>query len=210
MGRWGQVIRAFLSRHLLVGEDRQLVPESELFRFEQLLCERQLEKGSSFEDRGDEFALVLSGVLRKFHATSEQRSVTRGFALAGDVLGVESVLTGNSSALVAQAIETSQLLVIHRHAFDDLAHGHPCWRLLERGITEALFSARERRELELLTLTPEQRYEKLRLELPDVLAQVPQYEIASYLGVTPVSLSRIRARRLRRRSTPPPTLAKAR
>lgn len=209
MGRWGQVIRAFVSRHGCAGDEEQLVPEAELLRFEELVSERQVSKGLYFDDRGREFALVLSGVLRKFRATTEQRSVTRGFALPGDVLGVESALTG-SGAHLAEAVACSTLLVIRRSAFDELAHRHPGWRSLERRITKALFQERDRRELELLTLTPEQRYEKLRLELPSVVEQVPQYEIASYLGVSAVSLSRIRARRLRRRSTPPPALAKSR
>lgn len=42
--------------------------------------------------------------------------------------------------------------------------------------------------------TPQQRYEKLLMEQPEIVAQIPQHYIASYLGITAVSLSRIRAR----------------
>ncbi|MBR5483323.1 MAG: Crp/Fnr family transcriptional regulator, partial [Alistipes sp.] len=42
--------------------------------------------------------------------------------------------------------------------------------------------------------TPQQRYEALLREHPDIVAQIPQHYIATYLGITPVSLSRIRAR----------------
>ena len=43
--------------------------------------------------------------------------------------------------------------------------------------------------------TPQQRYEELLKEYPDIIQRVPQHYIASYLGITPVSLSRIRKRR---------------
>ncbi|MBR5333672.1 MAG: Crp/Fnr family transcriptional regulator [Alistipes sp.] len=45
--------------------------------------------------------------------------------------------------------------------------------------------------------TPQQRYEKLLMEQPEIVAQIPQHYIASYLGITAVSLSRIRARILK-------------
>lgn len=47
---------------------------------------------------------------------------------------------------------------------------------------------------EYITLKPEQRYQKLQDERPDLINRVPQYHIASYLGIKPETLSRIRAR----------------
>ena len=59
---------------------------------------------------------------------------------------------------------------------------------------ESDFGEHQERMASLLTRTPEQRYLDLMEQRPDLLQRVPQYLLASYLGVTPESLSRIRKR----------------
>ena len=69
------------------------------------------------------------------------------------------------------------------------------WQKPGRKLAEWLYVRKEDREIAFLTQSPEQRYAALTLKFPDMLAQVPLRHLASYLGITPESLSRLKARR---------------
>jgi CRP-like cAMP-binding protein len=71
------------------------------------------------------------------------------------------------------------------------------WQKLGRKLAEWLYVRKEDREIAFLTKTPEQRYAALTLKFPKI-AQVPQRHLASYLGITPESLSRLKGRLARR------------
>ncbi|MCK5400914.1 MAG: Crp/Fnr family transcriptional regulator [Flavobacteriaceae bacterium] len=64
--------------------------------------------------------------------------------------------------------------------------------MLYTKILEQVFIGYEKRNLELITLDATQRYLKLRKQMPNIDGLIPQYQIASYLNITPVQLSRIR------------------
>ena len=181
------------------------VPDGELRRLSGLLKDRVLEKGEFFGKAGEhpsEFALVVNGLLRKFYVTQDGRQMTRGFAMAGELVGAyAALLTHTESKLSVQALETSRVVTVEFAAFEALYERHACWNTLGRRVAEQLFVEREQRESDFLTLTPERRYEKFLSERPDIAERVPQYQVASYIGITPVSLSRLRARRQRRRNS---------
>ncbi|MNG38637.1 hypothetical protein D3C84_1264130 [compost metagenome] len=61
-------------------------------------------------------------------------------------------------------------------------------------MAESLYVKKERREMQLLTLSAEDRYRSFLEEFGALEKKIPQYYIASYLGITPVALSRIRAK----------------
>jgi CRP-like cAMP-binding protein len=68
------------------------------------------------------------------------------------------------------------------------------WQKLGRKLAEWLYVRKEDREIAFLTQNPEQRYAELTRKIPELVAQVPQRHLASYLGITPESLSRLKAR----------------
>ncbi len=68
------------------------------------------------------------------------------------------------------------------------------WQKLGRLLAEQLYVRKEDREITFLTQTPEQRYAALSQTFPAMITQVPQRHLASYLGITPESLSRLKAR----------------
>ncbi|WP_437855285.1 Crp/Fnr family transcriptional regulator [Sorangium sp. So ce363] len=188
-------------RELLAGYAR--VPEEEIRYFLGLTRRVRLDRGELMTRAGErprDFGLVLSGLVRKFYVTPRGRDVTRGFAMEGELVGAYAALLGRcASQLSVQALEDSRVLVVEFEAFERLYDRHPSWNTLGRRVAEALFVEREQRAAELLTLSAEQRYEALLARSPALVERVPQYQIASYLGITPVSLSRIRARRAQRR-----------
>jgi CRP-like cAMP-binding protein len=74
----------------------------------------------------------------------------------------------------------------------------PEWQKLGRRLAEWLYVRKEDREIAFLTQTAEQRYAALTLTFPNRIDQVPQRHLASYLGITPESLSRLKARLAKR------------
>ena len=79
--------------------------------------------------------------------------------------------------------------------FDDMQRlykGYPVFQEFGRKIAEMLFIMLNQRNTALLALTPEERYRNMIVNSPLLLQQVPQYMLASFIGVTPEHLSRIR------------------
>lgn len=84
--------------------------------------------------------------------------------------------------------------------FEDLAQRRPAFERAARRMTERLYLQKTLREHEMLTQRADERYRRFREAHPDLEARVSQHHVASYLGITPVHLSRLRAAA---RSAPP-------
>lgn len=110
----------------------------------------------------------------------------------GDFFGdYSSFLTRQASALSVQTFEASLLFRISKTNFDKLsntAHGDKICRYA----AEALFMHKQQQQKDMLTKTAAERYRALQAMQPAILQRTPQKHIASYLGITPQSLSRIR------------------
>lgn len=103
-----------------------------------------------------------------------------------------SFLTGAPSALQAITFEPSTLFRIERKAFDAIAMDNPFGERIRRFAAEALFIHKQQQQIDILTRTAMDRYRELLLRQPRIIQRTPQKVIASYLGITPQSLSRIR------------------
>jgi CRP-like cAMP-binding protein len=91
-----------------------------------------------------------------------------------------------------QSLADSELITFRYKDFQALYDRHVCWERLGRIIAEQLFINKETRERELLLLSAEARYRMFLERYGHLSGQIPQYHVASYLGITPVALSRIR------------------
>jgi CRP-like cAMP-binding protein len=140
-------------------------------------------------------AFVATGLLRLYYLDAEGREFTKSFCMEGEVVAAYSaLLLGIPSRLSIEALEESRLLVVDYQAYQALAGGHPCWAAINQRRAEALFIKKEQREAALLLDDAETRYLQFLTDHPGLEARVRQHHIASYLGITPVALSRIRAR----------------
>lgn len=107
----------------------------------------------------------------------------------------DSLYKGTPSLFSLESIEPSEVLFIKKEDFYKKIEGSPSLRkLYEEKIIER-FSFYQHLFLSRIKNTPQQRYEELLKEYPNIIQRVPQHYIASYLGIIPVSLSRIRNRR---------------
>lgn len=143
----------------------------------------------------DRVAFVARGLLGLHYAGRDGTERTQGFRAEGQlVCAYGAALRGEPADLFIRALEESVLLVASRTAFEGLRAGHPAWRDLTRRLTEDLYLRQERRQRELLLDDAATRYLSFLKEEPAVARRLTQRQIASYIGVTPVALSRIRAR----------------
>lgn len=94
-----------------------------------------------------------------------------------------------------ESIEPSEVVSIKKEDFYHKIESNPALRLLYQEKIIERFSFYQRLFLSRIKNTPQQRYEELLKEYPTIVQRVPLHYIASYLGITPVSLSRIRNRR---------------
>ena len=102
-----------------------------------------------------------------------------------------SLLTGKPTALQTMTLEKSKMLRITKDNFDKLAL-QQIGAIIKRIASEVSFIDKQQQQIDLLTKTAQQRYQTLIDKFPEIIRRTQQKHIASYLGITPQSLSRIR------------------
>lgn len=145
-------------------------------------------------------AFVISGVLRSYYVDERGEEISFLFHFSHQhlqhqfVSDYESVLTGIPSRLYIQALEESELLLLHKNDLEQLYREDAYWQQFGRIMNERVYLSAKKRVEDLLYFSPESRYRNLLAENPSFFQRIPQKFIASYLGITPQSLSRIRRR----------------
>lgn len=121
--------------------------------------------------------------------------ITDSFAFENNIIvRVESLFTGKPSRKAIQALEDSEITAIDAKRLFKLYDNFPEIERLFRKIFEASHVETVSRIESIQFHTAEERYKALLNEAPDIIRRVPLKYIASYLGITQVSLSRIRSR----------------
>lgn len=178
------------------------LPEAEWRYLERRLrfCELAAEGVLTREGEiADCFGFVVSGLIKKAHVTERGRVVVRGFGGPGSLVGAyASLLTQRPSHLRVEALLSSELWLVDWKIMPELYARHACWQTMGRRIAESMLLEREARAHELLTLNATERYALFCQTHRELLPHLRGIDIASYLGISPVSLSRLRARRARR------------
>ena len=138
---------------------------------------------------------VKEGCVRIYYF-KEDIDITESFEFENAfVARAESLFTGKPSMKAIQAVEDSSLIAIDSNKLFQLFDKHHDLERLFRKIIEASYVNTVNRIESLQFHTADERYHNLLKEHKDILKRVPLKYIASYLGITPVSLSRIRAQK---------------
>lgn len=178
------------------------VPEAQWLRAEAIGREQKVKKKEHFLEPGepaDRFGFVVKGVFRAYRVSPSGEESIKAFRAEGELVGAYAELLQKIPSLTfLEALEDSVVLVFQTRDMDQLEAGHPCWAAVARRVAERQFILKERREQEFLDLSAEQRLERFWAEHPHLKDRVSQREVAAYLGITPVALSRIVSRRRRR------------
>lgn len=144
--------------------------------------------------RNKDSYFVLSGLIRQYKVKNGDEITTDFYTEDQWIIH----FTGFEENPVAEnnliCEETSFLVVGNEQKAQDLFQHFPRLETISRMVMESVFAEKQKLHTSYLTETPEQRYLNIFEDRPDLLQRVPQYQIASYIGVKPESLSRIRKR----------------
>lgn len=175
------------------------VPEDQWLKAEAAGRELRVKKKQHFLEPGqpaDRFGFVVQGIFRAYRVSPTGEESIKAFRAEGELLGAYAEMLQNIPSLTyLEALEDSRVLVFTTADMAKLEAGHPCWSALARRVAEHQFILKERREQEFLDLSAEERFDRFRAEHPHLKDRISQREIAAYLGITPVALSRIVSRR---------------
>jgi len=159
---------------------------------------RSLDAGDAYLRAGDncsEVGLVRNGLLRESFVLADGRERTRGFATVGDFAGSLSDLMrpGPARSEVA-ALAPTLVLSVQWSKVAAATARHPGWSALIAAAIKRLYLLKSEREYELLALDARARYQNFSDRWSAIESEIPLRHVASYLGVTPEYLSRLRRR----------------
>ena len=144
---------------------------------------------------GRELGYILEGEMRHYYTHAGEERTTY-FYFENSLVGpYMSCIKGEPSRLTIEALSDTRLLTFPYSGLQQLFTQSKAWERFGRILAEYLAFGLEERMVGLLMLSPEERYlELLTSNKKKILERIPQQHIANYLGITPVSLSRIRSR----------------
>lgn len=176
-----------------------LVHEDELKTISSMFREEKLKKGAYFLQSGkssDKLSFVKSGILRIFSAT-EHKEVTQWISTEGYfVTDLSGFIFENPARWTIQALTDTELFTIKREGYKKIGGLVPKWFELEKLFITRCFITLEDRIFTHLSMTAEERYDLFFEKNKNLFNQVPLQYIASMLGMTPETFSRIRKKQL--------------
>jgi CRP-like cAMP-binding protein len=138
-------------------------------------------------------AFVEKGVLREYTIAENGSEYIIQFALEGwTISDLYSFLSGEPATYNIDAVEDSELVLISKSAHDTLLKKLPKYETYTRLQITGAYLALQRRLTSIISLPVDERYANFTALYPNIIQSVPQHMIASYMGLTPETLSRVR------------------
>lgn len=140
----------------------------------------------------ERIGFVNSGLLRSFYEIGGKETTTFFLRPGSVAASLLSFLRRKPAIENVQALEDSELIVISRKNLFNLYEENWKWQQVGRRLIENYYIIMEQRSISLQTKTAKERYQDFMEDYPEVLISAPQNQIASFLGIAPETLSRIR------------------
>jgi CRP-like cAMP-binding protein len=172
------------------------ISDDEMTEFLRRVTLRTFKKNEIMSDAGvipNEVFFIVSGLIRVMINDTDGTEHTVHFAMENQFISdYSNFMQKKPSFYTLQALENTDVVVLPRSAIDwgyeHLAEGQKMGRL----IAEYYFIYQDNRIKNTYSRTPKQRYDSISEVFPNIHYRVPQHMIASYLGITPVHLSRLK------------------
>ncbi len=179
----------FISKYIsLTNDERNAIISLDLFR--------SVKKGTVLLKEGqkskDEY-FILKGCIRKYYIINGEEKTT-DFFTEMEGLTPHCVTSKAPSEYFISCVEDTILTVADPDIGVEVNAKFPKFDIMCRMLSEELLAKEQINFAEFKTSSPEQRYLNLLQNRPDLIQRVPQHQLASYLGIKPQSLSRLRAR----------------
>lgn len=174
----------------------QLLSETELQLLDGLSKMKLLRKGEFLIQEGkvcDEIVFIKSGILRSFYINNEGDEITNCITFENEFMSAfSSFITQQPTSENIQALSDTELLSLNRKELDLLYASSPVWQKVGRILTELQYVELEKRIVSFQKQTAKQRYEILLKNHSNYIKYIPLQYLASFLGITPRHLSRLR------------------
>lgn len=173
--------------------------ENEFENIQEFFQIKRIKKGEFFLKEGkkvSQMGFVEKGILREFLYVNE-KEVTKWFSTSGYfAVDLSAFLFNKKSKVNYQAITDVELLILSKDKYGEISDKVKRWDKLENFFLAKCFTVLENRIVSHLALNAEERYDQLFSFNPQIFNQVPLNQLASMLGMSPETLSRIRKSKL--------------
>lgn len=185
------ILYKYMSRWTSLNEEDQQAIVNEI-RIE------EFKKGTVLFKQGDapsKCYFILKGCVRQYSIDEEGREVTSNFYTEEQAIAIfNHHKRDKSSDYTFTCVEDSVMVVGDLNTEKDMYNKHPQLELMTRRMIEENFSQVQEEFAAFIASSPEERFKTLLMNRPSLIDRVPQHQFASYLGMTPESLSRIKKR----------------
>lgn len=188
------ILFSFLSKYVpLTEEEKNIIVSLDIFH--------SVKKGTTLLKEGEKSKdsyFVLKGCIRTYYVIDGEEKTT-SFYTEMEALTPPCVISKTPSEYYVSCLEDTILTVTNADMGTEINSNFPKFETLCRILSEELLAKQRIDFDEFKTSSPEQRYLNLLQSRPDLIQRVPQHQLASYLGIQPQSLSRLRARILEKK-----------
>lgn len=164
--------------------------------YSSLIKVEHIQKGDLYIEtglNGNKYGFIAEGLLKQYFTTMEGKDHIVSFIgenmIAADFVALRKNLPARNSI---EALEDTVILSLSIPRSEQEVQSIFSWEELVKTLIESRYLEKETRELELLSLNATERYDKFCIENSSIIGCLTQSDIASYLGINPASLSRIR------------------
>jgi CRP/FNR family transcriptional regulator, anaerobic regulatory protein len=174
------------------------IPKDDVSKIASFFTAENYTKGDYFSKTGgacNKLSFVQEGLFRIF-VVDDKREVTQWISTPGYfITDLSSLIFEPPARWNIQALTDCTVYTIHRNNYNAIGKVLPQWHELEKLFIAKCFTILEDRVYTFLSMTAEERYNMLYAHNKELFQQVPQQYIASMLGMSPETLSRIRGKR---------------
>lgn len=164
---------------------------------------RTMKKNSFFIREGEkstEIGLIMKGIFRSFYIDEQGNDMTKYFHAEGGLLfSYLAHISQKESTYYLQALEDSEIMVASISDFEKMMEGNEQLLQFYKKMIDAVLVMKEEHAISFKRWNSTERYNHFCISYPGLEQRIKQYHLASYLGITPVSLSRLKAKILNKR-----------
>ena len=161
-----------------------------------LFKKQEIKKNEPLVNTGEVWNKVIfieQGLLRLYYLTPDGKEFNKGFFADSDLVWPMSPIAREEpSSFTICSLENCQLLVAPFNVFETLIKEMSKWPEFSLPFIESLLNLKIRREAQFLLNDASSRYMQIQSEMSDYIERIPDYHIASYLGITHIAFSRLK------------------
>lgn len=182
--------------------DKIALSEQEIQLIESVCTSKKLRKKQFLLQEGEVWhynAFICRGLVKTFSIAENGTEHIMSFAPENYWTGDrESLINGTPSRLNIDAIEPTELIIIEKSDFEKICADIPQLNQLMNQIIQKSFIVSQNRILANISFTAEEKYQNFLEKYPHIVNRIPQHMIASFIGITPETLTRLRRNRIKK------------